>query len=86
MADDDWMQLTVQAPAGVITALMAFLEAEHGFAHIPGGIDWCVLEREQDLAHVDFAPCPPITVNPYVVDWRKGEGRGDVVVPIGEDR
>ncbi len=84
MSDDDWMQLTVQAPAGVIGALMAYLEAEHDFAHIPDGIDWCVLEREQDLAHVSYAPCEPITVNPYVVDWRKGERRGDVRVEIEE--
>lgn len=83
--NEDWMQLSVQAPAGVISSLMAYLRAEHDFvdlASLPDPVDWCVLEREQDLSHADYAPCEPITVNPYVVDWRKGQGRGDAPVVI----
>jgi hypothetical protein len=80
---EDWMQVTVVAPAGVASALLAFLQVEHDFVDI-APIDWCVLERRQDYARVDYAPCPPTTTNAYVVDWRRGESRGDVVVEIEE--
>jgi hypothetical protein len=84
-AGEEWMQLTVVAPPGVVSSLIAFLQAEHDFVELgslPDPVDWCALERPQDLAHADYAPCPPIVVNTYGVDWRKGEGRGDVVVEI----
>jgi hypothetical protein len=82
---DDWVQLNVEAPAEVTTAVLAFLEREFGFRHLPGGLDWCVWEREQDFSHVGMAPCSPAG-NRYTVDWRKGEGRGDVTVEIEPGR
>jgi hypothetical protein len=79
---DEWMSIHLQAPAPVIEAVKDLLTREHGFREIHP-IDWCVLEREQDYAHADWDPSPP-GVNRYKVDWRKGEGRGDVVVRVEE--
>ena len=82
--EPDWMQLTVVAPLEVCHAVREFLELRFGFRDI-APIDWCVLQRREDYAQVDYAPCEPITTNRYVVDWRKGEGRGDVPVRLGFD-
>lgn len=79
---EDWLQVVIEAPPEVGLAVIQFLEREFGYAHIPGGLDWCVWERREDFSQVNYAPCEPITRNRYVVDWRKGETRGDVVVEI----
>jgi len=79
LTGDDWMQVIVQAPAEVVDAVLGLLRERFGFRDI-APIDWCVLEREADYAHVDFAPAPPAT-NMYVIDWRRGEGRGNIIVP-----
>jgi hypothetical protein len=79
---DEWMFMSLQAPAVVVEAVMQMLKTEHGFRGIVP-IDWCVMEREPDYAHLDYAPCE-VGANRYVVDWRKGEGRGDVVVRVEE--
>jgi hypothetical protein len=78
----DWEQLTVVAPRQVAAAVLALLESEFGYRHVPDGIDWGVWERRQDFSQVTTAPCEPVTTNAYTVDWRKGEGRGDVPVII----
>lgn len=78
----DWSHVTVVAPPEVGRAVISFLEREFGYRHIPGGIDWSVWEREQDFSYADIAPCEPVDRNRYVVDWRKGETRGDVPVII----
>lgn len=80
--NDDWMQVQVQAPPEVGKAVLDFLEQRFGYRHVPDGIDWCVWERPEDFSQATYAPCEPITTNAYVVDWRKGEGRGDVPVRI----
>lgn len=80
MTDGEWMHLTVHAPTQVINAVLALLQREHDFRDI-SPIDWCTMERPQDFAHIDYAPAGP-GVNQYKIDWRKGEGRGDVVVDL----
>lgn len=77
----DWQQVHVVAPPEVAAEVLRFLEQRFGYRHIDP-IDWCVWEREQDFSQVTTAPCPPLTENRYVVDWRKGESRGDVPVII----
>jgi hypothetical protein len=90
VSDDpgDWMQVSVAAPPEVGESVLKFLEREFGYRHVPNGIDWCVWEREEDFSQVTTAPCEPITKNAYVVDWRKGQGRGDVpvIIELPEDR
>lgn len=83
-----WEHATIVAPADVVVAVVRFLGEQFGYQHVPNGIDWSVWEREEDFSYIDAAPCEPITSNRYVVDWRKGEGRGDVPVTIElpEDR
>jgi hypothetical protein len=76
----EWMHVRVHAPAEVVEAVLSMLQERFGFRSIDP-IDWCVLEREQDYAQVDFAPAD-VAVNPYTIDWRKGEDRGDIVVPV----
>jgi hypothetical protein len=78
------MQVTVVAPSAVGDAVREFLQREFGFVDI-APIDWCVLERREDFAQVTYAPCEPVTDNAYVVDWREGQGRGDVPVRLGFD-
>lgn len=79
-----WLQVTVQAPPEVGRAVLALLQERFGFRDI-APIDWCALERYEDFSHASYAPCEPVTENPYVVDWRQGEGVGDVVVNITRD-
>jgi len=76
----EWMHLSVHAPSGVVQAVMAMLRQRYGFRDITG-IDWCVLEREQDFAHVDYAPADEAT-NLYAIDWRAGADRGDVTIRL----
>lgn len=68
--DRGWMSLTLHAPNEVVEGILELLKS-YGFRDI-SPIDWCTMEREQDFAHVDYAPAFE-GVNQYVVDWRKGE-------------
>jgi hypothetical protein len=78
-----WMSLTLHAPNAVVEGVLELLK-NYGFRDI-SPIDWCVMEREQDFAHVDYAPAE-VGVNQYAVDWRRGEGRGDVPVQVEGER
>lgn len=68
-ARQDWMHLSLDAPTEVVEAVLALLEGVHGYRDI-GPLDWCVLERRQDLSRVTYAPRSPITTNRYADDWR----------------
>lgn len=80
----DWMQVRVVAPPEVVAGVLDFLQERFGYQHIPSDIDWCVYEREEDFSQATYGPSEAITKNAYVVDWRKGEGRGDVPVAISD--
>lgn len=82
--DDEWMYVSVHAPRQVVNAVLAMLQREHGFQDI-SPIDWCVLERAQDFSHVTYSPAD-VPGNQYVIDWRRGEERGDVIVCLPRPR
>lgn len=75
--EPDWMQVTVVAPREVGLAVREFLTREFGFQDI-APIDWCVLERREDYARVDYGPASPITTNAYAEDWRRGGSVGSL--------
>lgn len=67
---EDWMQVTLLAPADVGCAVREFLREKFGFVDI-APIDWCVLERRQDFSRVTYAPVAPLTRNLYSANWRE---------------
>lgn len=77
---DDWMHLSVHGPRELIADILVMLTKRHGFRDI-APIDWCALEREQDYAHVDYAPAEE-PANRYVIDWRRGETCGDITFEV----
>lgn len=79
---DHWVQVTMVVPPNVAAAVIEFLGGRFGYRHVPDDIDWCVWERRDDFSQVQVAPCEPATRSAYVVDWRQGEGRGDVPVVL----